>query len=47
MELATKTEDCVAHAVTSLPPDTAARLTTLVGSLESVGDISELVSVMS
>jgi 2-methylcitrate dehydratase PrpD len=45
-DLAAKTAHCAAFAARPMPADTAARLTTVVGSLESLAGLSELVSIM-
>jgi 2-methylcitrate dehydratase PrpD len=45
-DLAAKTADCAAFAARPMPADTAARLTAVVGRLESLGHLSELVSIM-
>jgi hypothetical protein len=41
-----KTADCAAFAARPMPADTAARLTEVIGSLELLADLSELVSIM-
>jgi len=46
-EFAAKTADCAAFAAGSLRPDTAARLTSVVGTLESLPDIAELAQIMT
>jgi 2-methylcitrate dehydratase PrpD len=46
-EFAAKTRDCATYAATPLPTDTASRLISTVGRLESLPDISELVRIMT
>ena len=46
-ELTAKTADCATFAAKPLAKDTAARLTAMVGELESLTDISALLSVMT
>lgn len=46
-EFAAKTTDCATFAAKPLPADTAARLISMVGKLESLPDISELVRVVT
>ena len=46
-EFAAKTTDCATFAAASLPVDTADRLISTVGRLESLRDISELVRVVT
>jgi 2-methylcitrate dehydratase PrpD len=46
-EFAAKTRDCATLAAKPLPADVAARLTATVGGLETLADISELVSTIT
>jgi 2-methylcitrate dehydratase PrpD len=46
-EFTAKTTDCVTFAARPMPADTAARLISTVGKLESLPDISELLRVMT
>ena len=46
-ELAAKTADCATFAATPLPADTATRLVSTTRQLESLADVSELVSVVT
>jgi len=46
-EFAAKTKDCANYLATTLPPDTAPRLISTVARLESLADVSELVSVVT
>jgi 2-methylcitrate dehydratase PrpD len=46
-EFAAKTADCATFAARPLPGDTATRLTAAVGTLESLGDVSELLRVVT
>ncbi len=46
-EFAAKTRDCATFAATPLPADTAARLISTVGRLESLDDISDLVRIVT
>lgn len=46
-EFQAKTTDCATFAAKPMPADTAARLIAMVGRLESLPDISELLGVMS
>ena len=46
-EFAAKTTDCATFAAKPLPADTAARLISTVGRLESLADISELVQIVT
>lgn len=46
-ELAAKTADCATFAAKRLPPDTAERLIRVVGDLDTLADISDLVRVMT
>jgi 2-methylcitrate dehydratase PrpD len=46
-EFAAKTADCVTYVAKPLQADTAARLISTVGRLESLGDISDLVRVVT
>jgi 2-methylcitrate dehydratase PrpD len=46
-EFAAKTADCATFAAGSMRPDTAARLTSAVGALESLADISGLTRIMT
>jgi 2-methylcitrate dehydratase PrpD len=46
-EFAAKTMDCATFAARPLPADTAARLTSAVGKLESLADISDLLRVLT
>lgn len=46
-EFAAKTKDCATFAAATLPADTADRLISTVGKLESLPDISELVRVVT
>jgi len=46
-EFNAKTRDCATFAATPLPPDTATRLISTVARLETLPDISELLSVMT
>jgi 2-methylcitrate dehydratase PrpD len=46
-EFAAKTKDCATFAAKPLRPETAERLIVAVGRLESLGDISELVRVVT
>lgn len=47
VEFAAKTRDCATYLAKSLPADTADRLIATVGKLDSLGDISELMRVMT
>ncbi len=46
-EFAAKTADCATYVAKPLPADTAARLISTVGRLESLGDISDLVRIVT
>jgi 2-methylcitrate dehydratase PrpD len=46
-EFATKTADCATLSARAMPSDTAARLTSTVGRLESLADVSDLVRVVT
>jgi len=46
-EFAAKTTDCATFAAKPLPADTAARLSSAVGKLESLPDISELLRIVT
>ena len=46
-EFAAKTTDCATFSATPLPADTAARLISTVGRLESLSDISDLVRIVT
>jgi 2-methylcitrate dehydratase PrpD len=46
-EFAAKTVDCATYAARPLPADTAARLISAVGKLESLPDVSELLRVVT
>jgi hypothetical protein len=46
-EFAAKTTDCATFAAKPLPVDTASRLISTVGKLESVEDISELMRIVT
>jgi 2-methylcitrate dehydratase PrpD len=46
-EFSAKTADCASFAAAPLRTDTADQLTRMVGSLEQLGDISELLTVMT
>ena len=46
-EFAAKTTDCATFAAKPLPGDTAARLISTVGKLESLPDIAELLRIVT
>jgi hypothetical protein len=46
-EFAVKSTDCATFAAVPMPADTAARLIAMVGNLETMVDISELIGVMT
>jgi 2-methylcitrate dehydratase PrpD len=46
-EFAAKTTDCATFAAKPLPADTAARLISTVGKLESLADIAELLRIVT
>jgi hypothetical protein len=46
-EFAAKTADCATFTATPLPADTASRLISVVGKLESFADLSQLLHVMT
>ena len=46
-EFAAKTADCATFAASPLPADTADRLTATVGELESLGDIAQLLRIVT
>ena len=47
VEFTAKTEDCATYVARPLPADTASRLISTIGGLDSLPDISELVRIVT